>query len=91
MYQGCNSLTFSMLSATYIATSHRRHISQYLVLSPYVIGNICRRSFISLNFAGLLLVEARISTQLLMMSHGENEAVNAGAFNLFTGHFDEFE
>ncbi len=24
-------------------------------------------------------------------SHGKNEAVNASAFNLFTGHFVEFE
>ncbi len=41
--------------------------------------------FISLNFAGIFRIETRISTQLSMMSPGENESVNAVAFNLFTG------
>ncbi len=41
----------------------------YLVLSLCAIGDLCCHSFISLNFLGLLSIEARISTQLLMMSH----------------------
>ncbi len=57
------------------------------MLFPCAIGH----SFNSLNFSGLLSIEARISTPLSMMSRGENEAVNAAVFNMFTGHFVEFE
>ncbi len=63
----------------------------YLVLSLCVIGDICCRSFISLNFVSLFSIETRSSTQLLMMSRRESEVVNAAAFNLFTGHFVGFE
>ncbi len=57
------------------------------VLSLCVIGDICHRSFIRLNFAGQFSIE----TQLSMTSHGENEAVNAAGFSLFSGHFVKFE
>ncbi len=63
----------------------------YLMLSLCAIGDICCLSFIGLNFAGLFRIEARISTQLCMTSRGENEAVNAIAFNLFIRQFVEFE
>ncbi len=42
---------------------------------PECYGDIGHRSFISLNFAGILSKVARISTQLLMMSCGENAFV----------------
>ncbi len=61
------------------------------MLSPYPISDICCSSFISLNFAGLFSIAARISTQLSMTSHGENEALNVATFNMFIGHFVEFE
>ncbi len=38
-----------------------------------------------------LSTEAMISTQLSMTSHGENEAMYATTFNLFTKQFVEFE
>ncbi len=66
-------------------------MSPYLVLSLCAMGNICRHSIISFNFGDLLSIEARISTQFLMMSHSENEAVNAATINMFTRHFVEFE
>ncbi len=47
----------------------------YLVLSLCAIGDIYRHSFISLNFMVLLSIEATLSTQFSMMSHGENEAI----------------
>ncbi len=65
-------------------------MSPHYVLSLHAIGDISRRSLVSLNFTRLFRIETRISTQLLVMSHGENEVVNA-AFNLFTGHFVKFE
>ncbi len=40
---------------------------------------------------GVLSMVPRISTQLSMMSHSENDAVNAAIFNMFTWHFIEFE
>ncbi len=63
----------------------------YLVLSVCAIGDIYHHSFISLNFADLFSIETRISTHFSMTSHGENEALNAVTFHLFTGHFVEFE
>ncbi len=66
-------------------------MTSYLVLSLCVIGNICRCSFINWNFAGLLSIVAVISTQFSMMLRSDNEAVNAATFNMFTGHFGEFE
>ncbi len=86
-----------MLYATYVGTSchilvcYWRHMSPYLVLSQYAIGYIFHHNFISLNFADLLSIEQRISTQLSMTSHSENEALNDAAFKMFTGHFVEFE
>ncbi len=59
-------------------------------MSPYLVVSLCA-VFISLKIAGLLRLEARISTQLSMMSCDENEAMNAETFNLFAGHFVEFE
>ncbi len=76
------TLTFSMLSVTYVITSHpipvcyRQHVLPCLVISPSAISDICHCSFVSLNFAGLLSIETRISTQLSMTSRSENEAVN---------------
>ncbi len=58
--------SFSVLSATYVATSHPipvcywRHILPFLVLSLCAIGDIFRHSFISLNFAGLFSIETRM-------------------------------
>ncbi len=40
---------------------------------------------------GLLSIAVKISTQLSMMSRCENEALNAATFNMYTGHFVEFE
>ncbi len=54
------------------------------------IGNICRHSYISLNFAGLLSTVARISSQFSMTSHSEKVALNAITFNMMTGHFVRF-
>ncbi len=79
-------LTFSVLSATHV-TSIQCVLWVTYVAIPCAIGDLWSRSFISLNFAGLFSIEARISTHLLMMSHGENEAVNAATFNMFTGYF----
>ncbi len=76
-------LTFRMLSATYVITSHsipdcyQRHMLSCLVISLCPIA-ICCCSFISLNFCSLFCIEVWTSTQLL------NAAV---AFMLFTGHF----
>ncbi len=78
------SLTFSMLLSTYDVTSHLSTVCYVHVLSatyeviPCAIS-VCRQSFISLNFAGLLSIVALISTQFSMMSHSENEAVNAAS------------
>ncbi len=61
------------------------------MLSPCAISDICCHSFISLNFTGLFSTAAMISTQLSVMSCGENEALNATTFNIFTRYFVEFE
>ncbi len=60
-------------------------------VSLCAIADICHRSFISLNFAGLFSIAARISIQLSMTSHGENEVLNAATFNMFTRHFVDLE
>ncbi len=57
----------------------------------YISMCICHHSFISLNSAGILSIAAKMSTQLSTMSRSENKDVNAAAFNMFTGHFVEFE
>ncbi len=95
----CNHLIFSVLLVTYVTmlclstACYQWHISLCLVLFPCVICDIhvCCRSFISLNFADLQSIIAGISTEFSMMSHSENEAVNATKFNMFTGHFVSFE
>ncbi len=84
-------LTFSVLLAIYVAMSCPIPVCYRLGLTLCAIGDISRHSFINFNFAGLLSTTTRISTQLSMTSHGEKEAVNAAVFNLFTGHFVEFE
>ncbi len=47
--------------------------------------------FITLKFMGLFSIETRIATQFSMTSRIENEAMNAAAISLFTGHFLKFE
>ncbi len=91
-------LTFSELSAIYVATScvstvcYGRHMSPYRVLSLCATGDICCRSYISLNFAGLLSIVVRISRPLSKTSRNENdEAFNTATFNMFTEHSVEFE
>ncbi len=74
-----------MLSATYVAMScpipvcYQRH-----VIVAWAICVCYGHTFISLNFAGIFNIETGISTQLSMMSHDENEPVNAAVFNLLT-------
>ncbi len=59
------------------------------MLSLIAIGVICRHSFISLNFTGLVNIVTGICIQFSMTSRNENEAVNAAtAFAyLKTYHF----
>ncbi len=61
-HKSLTGLTFSVLSTTYIATSrlstacYGQHMLLYLVLSQCAIATY---RFISLNFAGLLLIKHR--------------------------------
>ncbi len=84
-------LTFSVLSATYVAVTSYSCVLSYVAVDWAISVYYQRHSFISLNFAGLFSIETRFSTQLSMTSHSKNEAVNVATFNLFTGHFVEFK
>ncbi len=71
-------------------------LTRYVIPWP-IMGDICCHTFcyfhapsviyvtivFSLNFVDLISIAAVISTQFSMMSHNENEAVNAATFRCF--------